>query len=142
MPLIRFRTRDVTKIHHEKCGCGRTLVKMDRITGRTDDMLKIKGVSVFPSQIEKALLSIDGVEPHYQIILTRPDVLDKIEVKVEASPEIFFDNVKELVGIRDKLAQAIHDEIGLRVNVTLVEPKTIDRVDSGKAVRVIDNRNK
>ena len=105
-------------------------------------MLKIKGVSVFPSQIEKALLSIDGVEPHYQIILTRPDVLDKIEVKVEASPEIFFDNVKELVGIRDKLAQAIHDEIGLRVNVTLVEPKTIDRVDSGKAVRVIDNRNK
>lgn len=142
MPLIRFRTRDVTKIHHEKCECGRTLIKMDRITGRTDDMLKIKGVSVFPSQIEKALLSIDGVEPHYQIILTRPDVLDQIEVKVEASPNIFFDNVKELVGIRDKLAQAIHDEIGLRVNVTLVEPKTIDRVETGKAVRVIDNRDK
>lgn len=142
MPLIRFRTRDVTKIHHEKCECGRTLVKMDRITGRTDDMLKIKGVSVFPSQIEKALLSIDGVEPHYQIILTRPDVLDQIEVKVEASPNIFFDNVKELMGIRDKLAQAIHDEIGLRVNVTLVEPKTIDRVETGKAVRVIDNRDK
>ncbi len=141
MPLIRFRTRDVTKIHHEKCSCGRTLVKMDKISGRTDDMLKIKGVSVFPSQIEKALLSIKGVEPHYQIILTRPDVLDQIEVKVEASPDIFFDNVKELVGIRDKLAQAIHDEIGLRVNVTLVEPKTIDRVESGKAVRVIDKRN-
>lgn len=142
MPLIRFRTRDVTKIHHEKCGCGRTLVKMDKITGRTDDMLKIKGVSVFPSQIEKALLSIEGVEPHYQIILTRPDVLDQIEVKVEASPDIFFDNVKELVGIKEKLSHAIHDEIGLRVNVTLVEPKTIDRVESGKAVRVIDNRNK
>ncbi|MBR0472268.1 MAG: phenylacetate--CoA ligase [Methanosphaera sp.] len=142
MPLIRFRTRDITRIHHEKCGCGRTLVKMDKISGRTDDMLKIKGVSVFPSQIEKALLSIEGVEPHYQIILTRPGVLDQIEVKVEASPEIFFDNVKELVGIKDKLAHAIHDEIGLRVNVTLVEPKTIDRVESGKAVRVIDNRNK
>lgn len=142
MPLIRFRTRDVTSIHHETCSCGRTLVKMDKISGRTDDMLKIKGVSVFPSQIEKALLSIKGVEPHYQIILTRPDVLDQIEVKVEASPDIFFDNVKELVGIKDKLAQAIHDEIGLRVNVTLVEPKTIDRVESGKAVRVIDNRNK
>ncbi len=142
MPLIRFRTRDVTKIHHETCGCGRTLVKMDKISGRTDDMLKIKGVSVFPSQIEKALLSIKGVEPHYQIIITRPDVLDQIEVKVEASPEIFFDNVKELVGIKEKLAHAIHDEIGLRVNVTLVEPKTIDRVESGKAVRVIDNRNK
>ncbi len=141
MPIIRFRTHDVTTLKHEKCGCGRTLVKMSKITGRTDDMLKIKGVSVFPSQIEKALLSIKGVEPHYQIILTRPDNLDQIEIKVEASPDIFFDNVKELVGIRDKLAQAIHDEIGLRVNVNLVEPKTIDRVDSGKAVRVIDNRN-
>lgn len=141
MPIIRFRTHDVTSIKHEKCGCGRTLVKMSKITGRTDDMLKIKGVSVFPSQIEKALLSIKGVEPHYQIILTRPDNLDQIEIKVEASPEIFFDNVKDLVGIRDKLAQAIHDEIGLRVNVNLVEPKTIDRVDSGKAVRVIDNRD-
>ncbi|MDO5824975.1 MAG: phenylacetate--CoA ligase [Methanosphaera sp. rholeuAM130] len=141
MPIIRFRTHDVTSIKHEKCGCGRTLVKMSKITGRTDDMLKIKGVSVFPSQIEKALLSIKGVEPHYQIILTRPDNLDQIEVKVEASPDIFFDNVKELVGIRDKLAEAIHDEIGLRVNVNLVEPKTIDRVDAGKAVRVIDNRN-
>ena len=142
MPLIRFRTRDVTKLHHEKCGCGRTLIKMDKINGRTDDMLKIKGVSVFPSQIEKALLSIKGVEPHYQIILTRPGNLDKIEVKVEASPDLFFDNVKELVGIKNKIAQAIHAEIGLRVNVTLVEPKTIDRVDSGKAVRVIDNRDK
>ena len=141
MPLIRFRTRDITKIHHETCGCGRTLVKMDKITGRSDDMLKIKGVSVFPSQIEKALLSVDGVEPHYQIILTRPGVLDQIEVKVEASPNLVFDNVKELVGTRDKIAQAIHDEIGLRVNVNLVEPKTIDRVDSGKAVRVIDKRN-
>lgn len=140
MPIIRFRTHDVTSIRHEKCGCGRTLVKMSRITGRTDDMLKIKGVSVFPSQIEKALLSIKGVEPHYQIILTRPDNLDQIEIKVEASPDIFFDNVKELVGIRDKLAQAIHDEIGLRVNVNLVEPKTIDRVESGKAKRVIDKR--
>lgn len=142
MPLIRFRTKDITNIRHETCGCGRTLVKMDKISGRTDDMLKIKGVSVFPSQIEKALLSIEGVEPHYQIILTRPDILDEIEIKVEASPEIFFDNVKELIGIRDKLAQAIHDEIGLRVNVTLVEPKTIDRVESGKAKRVIDNRGK
>ena len=141
MPLIRFRTRDITTLQHGKCGCGRTLAKISKIKGRTDDMLKIKGVSVFPSQIEKALLSIEGVEPHYQIILTRPDVLDQIEVKVEASPEIFFDNVKELVGIKDKLAEAIHDEIGLRVNVTLVEPKTIDRVDSGKAKRVIDKRN-
>jgi len=140
MPIIRFRTHDVTSIKHGKCGCGRTLAKMSKITGRTDDMLKIKGVSVFPSQIEKALLSIQGVEPHYQIILTRPNNLDKIEVKVEASPDIFFDNIKELIGIKEKLAEAIHDEIGLRVTVNLVEPKTIDRVDSGKAVRVIDKR--
>ncbi len=142
MPLIRFRTRDITKIHHETCGCGRTLVKMDKITGRSDDMLKIKGVSVFPSQIEKALLSIKGVEPNYQIILTRPGVIDQIEVKVEASPNIFFDNVKQLVGIKDQLEQAIHDEIGLKVDVTLIEPKTIERVETGKAVRVIDNRDK
>lgn len=142
MPLIRFRTRDITKIHHETCGCGRTLIKMDKITGRSDDMLKIKGVSVFPSQIEKALLSVEGVEPNYQIILTKPGNIDQIEIKVEASPNIFFDNIKELVGIKDKLEQAIHDEIGLKVTVTLVEPKTIERVESGKAKRVIDLRQK
>ena len=140
MPIIRFRTHDITTLHRGTCECGRTFVKMDRITGRTDDMLKIKGVSVFPSQIEKALLSVKGVEPHYQIILTRPGVLDQIEVKVETSPDLFFDNVKELMSVRDKIAEAIHSEIGLRVNVNLVEPKTIDRVEVGKAVRVIDKR--
>jgi len=126
-PLIRFRTKDVTKLTRGKCGCGRTLVKMDRVTGRTDDMMKIRGVSVFPSQIEKALLRIDEVEPHYQIIVTRPHLMDEVEVQVEASESLFSDEIKELVGIREKIEDYIHSEIGLRVKVTLVEPKTLTR---------------
>ena len=138
-PLIRFRTKDITLLKRGKCGCGRNLVKMDRVTGRTDDMLKIRGVSVFPSQIEKALLRIDGLEPHYQIIVTRPHLMDEVEVRVEASEGLFSDKIKELVGIRLKLENYIHDEIGLRVKVTLIEPKTLPR-SQGKAVRVIDKR--
>jgi len=139
MPLLRFRTKDVTPLRKTECPCGRTLVKMDRITGRTDDMLKVKGVAVFPSQIEKALLKIDGLEPHYQIIVTRPQHLDELEVQVEASPSLFSDEVKELVGIKKKIEDQIQNEIGIRVNVTLVEPKTLPRSE-GKAVRVIDKR--
>lgn len=139
MPIIRFRTKDITSLRSETCPCGRTLIKMDRITGRTDDMLKIRGVAVFPSQIEKALLKIDGLEPHYQIIVTRPQHLDELEVQVETSPELFSDEVKELVGIKKKIEDYINSEIGLRVNVTLVEPKTLPRSE-GKAVRVIDKR--
>ena len=139
MPIIRFRTKDVTSLRRSECACGRTHVKMDRITGRTDDMLKIRGVAVFPSQIEKALLKMDGIEPHYQIIVTRPQHLDEMEVQVETSPELFSDEVKELVGIKKKIENFIHNEIGLRVTVTLVEPKTLPRSE-GKAVRVIDKR--
>ncbi|MDD3754432.1 MAG: phenylacetate--CoA ligase [Methanobacterium sp.] len=139
MPIIRFRTKDITKLRKGTCPCGRTLIKMERITGRTDDMLKIRGVAVFPSQIEKALLKMDGIEPHYQIIATRPQHLDELEVQVETSPQLFSDEVKELVGIKKKIEQFIYDEIGLRVNVTLVEPKTLPRSE-GKAVRVIDKR--
>jgi phenylacetate-CoA ligase len=138
-PLIRFRTKDITLLKRGKCDCGRNLVKMERITGRTDDMLKIRGVSVFPSQIEKALLRIDGLEPHYQIIVTRPHLMDELEVRVEASEGLFSDKIKELVGIRLRLENYIHDEIGLRVKVTLIEPKTLPR-SQGKAVRVIDKR--
>lgn len=139
MPIIRFRTKDITALRKIECACGRTLVKMDRITGRTDDMLKVRGVAVFPSQIEKALLKIDGIEPHYQIIVTRPRHMDIMEVQVEASPELFSDEVKELVGIKKNIENYIHNEIGLRVNVTLVEPKTLPRSE-GKAVRVFDKR--
>ena len=138
-PLLRFRTKDVTKLTRSECKCGRTLVRMERVKGRTDDMMKIRGVSVFPSQIEKALLRIDGVEPHYQIIVTRPHLMDEMEVRVEASEDLFSDEIKELVGIREKIEQYIHNEIGLRVKVTLVEPKTIPRSE-GKAVCVIDKR--
>lgn len=140
MPIIRFRTKDITALRREKCSCGRTQVKMDTITGRSDDMLKVRGVIVFPSQIEKALLKMEGIEPHYQIIVTRPQQLDELEVKVEASPALFSDEVRHIEDVKKNIADLIHSEIGLRVNVTLVEPKSLPRSE-GKAVRVIDKRN-
>lgn len=139
MPMIRFRTRDITTLRREPCKCGRTLVRMDRITGRSDDMLKIRGVLIFPSQIEKALLEVRGVEPHYQIIVTRPQHLDEIEVQVETSRKLFSDEVRHLEEVRKKIAKHIENSIGLRVKVTLVEPKTLPRSE-GKAKRVIDKR--
>lgn len=140
MPVIRFRTKDITSIDYDPCNCGRTLARISRITGRVDDMLKVRGVSVFPSQIEKALLRIDGIEPHYQIIVTRPHLMDELEVRVETSPELFSDDIRKMVETRDRIEEFIENEIGLRVKVTLVEPGTIPRSE-GKAVRVIDRRN-
>lgn len=139
MPMIRFRTRDVTALSREVCKCGRTLVKMERIKGRTDDMLKIRGVIVFPYKIEKALLEIKGIEPHYQIIVTRPHHLDEIEVQVEISKKLFSDEVKHVEELKKKLETHIEREVGLRVKVTLVEAKTLPRSE-GKAKRVIDKR--
>ena len=140
MPIIRFRTKDITALHYDKCDCGRTFCRMERITGRTDDMIKVKGVAVFPSQIEKALLKVSEVEPHYQVIVTRPGSLDEIEVKVETSPDLFSDDVTEMLGIQRKIGEYIKNEIGIKVKVTLVEPKSIPRSEA-KAVRVIDKRN-
>ncbi len=140
MPLIRFRTKDITSLNYDKCECGRTFLRMEKITGRSDDMIKVKGVAIFPSQIEKALLKANDIEPHYQIIVTRPNLMDEIEVKVEASESLFFDEVKEMINIKNKIGDYIENEIGLRVKVTLVEPKSIPRSE-GKAVRVIDKRN-
>lgn len=139
MPVLRFRTRDITTLRRGECECGRTHVKMDRITGRSDDMLKIRGVIVFPSQIERAILKIPGMEPHYQIIASRPHHLDELEVQVETSPALFSDEVKHVEEVRKSIEKHIHDEIGLRVNVTLVEPRSLPRSE-GKAVRVIDKR--
>ncbi|MBP2045090.1 phenylacetate--CoA ligase family protein [Methanobacterium aggregans] len=139
MPVIRFRTRDITALRRGKCACGRSQVKMDRITGRSDDMLKVRGVIVFPYQIEKALLKIDGLEPHYQIIVTRPEQLDELEVQVEASPALFSDEVKHIEEVKRNIENIVHSEIGLRVTVNLVEPRTLPRSE-GKAVRVIDKR--
>ncbi len=139
MPVIRFRTRDITALRYGQCECGRTHVKMDRITGRSDDMLKIRGVIVFPSQIERALLKIEGLEPQYQIIVSRPQQLDELEVQVEASPALFSDEVKYVEEVKKNIEQHIHNEIGIRVNVTLVEPQSLPRSE-GKAVRIIDKR--
>ncbi len=139
MPVIRFRTRDITTLRPGLCECGRTHIKMDRITGRSDDMLKIRGVIVFPSQIERALLNIKGLEPHYQIIITRPHQLDELEVQVEASKILFSDEVKHVEEVKKNIENQIHDEIGLRVNLTLVEPQSLPRSE-GKAIRVIDKR--
>ncbi len=139
MPIIRFRTKDLTTLTEEKCECGRTTVRMSRITGRSDDMLKIKGVMVFPSQIEKALLKINGITPNYLIHVTRPDILDEVEVKVETTKELFFDEVKEMEKLEKQIQASIRSETGLRVDVTLCEPETLPRSE-GKAVRVIDER--
>ncbi|MCQ2964964.1 MAG: phenylacetate--CoA ligase, partial [archaeon] len=110
-------------------------------TGRADDMIKVKGVAVFPSQIEKALLKVGGVEPHYQIIVTRPGLMDEMEVKVEASPEIFSDAIKDMLAIQKKIGDYIQNEIGIAVKVTLVAPKSIPRTTKGKVQHVIDKRN-
>lgn len=139
MPIIRFRTKDLTQITYDKCKCGRTHGRISRITGRSDDMIKVKGVAIFPSQIEKALLKVSDVEPHYLIIVTRPGTLDEIEIQVETSQNLFFDGVKEMMSVQKQIEKSIENETGIRVKVTLVEPKTIPRFE-GKAKRVIDKR--
>lgn len=139
MPLIRYRTRDITMLMPEQCPCGRTIRRMRRISRRSDDMFIIRGVNVFPSQIEGALLQVEGTLPHYMIILTRDHDLDNIEVQVEVTPEVFGDTVGALEDVRQKLAHAIEHTIGIRVKLALVQPNTIER-SQGKAKRVVDNR--
>ena len=139
MPLIRYRTKDLTSITHEKCECGRTSARISRFKGRTDDMLIIRGVNVFPSQIETALLEAGGVTPQYQIIVDRVNNLDTLEVLVEMEESSFSDEVKEIEALNKRVAHAIQQMIGLAVKVKLVAPKTLER-SMGKAVRVIDNR--
>lgn len=139
-PVIRFRTRDLTRLNTEPCPCGRTFHRMSRVLGRTDDMLIIRGVNVFPSQIESVLFEIEGTEPHYQIIIERENALDQATVLVEVSETIFFDEMKkqsEFIGLIQKRLSA---ELGISVAVKLVEKKTLDRFE-GKARRVVDKRN-
>jgi phenylacetate-CoA ligase len=138
-PMIRFRTRDITALHREPCKCGRTMVRMERITGRSDDMIKIRGVLIFPSQIEKALLEVKGVEPHYQIIITRPHHLDELEIQVEISRKMFSDEIRHIEELRRNIENHIEKSLNLRVKVSLVEPKSLPRSE-GKAKRVIDKR--
>jgi len=138
-PIIRFRTRDITSLNYEKCECGRTQPRMKRVTGRTDDMLIIRGVNVFPSQIEEVLTSIEEVEPHYQLVLTRPERMNELEIQVEVSPAIFSDEVRHLEEIEQKIAERVNSALGIRVGVKLVEPKSIERSE-GKAKRIVDLR--
>jgi len=139
MPMIRYRTRDITRLIAAPCGCGRTLRRMERISRRSDDMFIIRGVNVFPSQIEAALLAVEGTLPHYQIILTRQKGLDAMEVQVEITAEFFSDKVGAMEGLHERLVDSLDHILGLRVAVRLVEPHTIQRSE-GKAKRVIDRR--
>jgi phenylacetate-CoA ligase len=139
MPMIRYRTRDISAIQAEPCGCGRTIRRIRRIGRRSDDMFIIRGVNVFPSQVETALLKVEGTLPHYQIILTREQGLDNMEVQVEVTPEFFSDKIRALESLQHKLADAVEHVLGIRVKVTLVEPRTLARSE-GKAKRVVDNR--
>uniref|UniRef100_A0A7C3E2J2 Phenylacetate-coenzyme A ligase n=1 Tax=Gracilinema caldarium TaxID=215591 RepID=A0A7C3E2J2_9SPIR len=139
-PLIRYRTRDVTFLRRENCSCGRTTIKMNRLFGRTDDMLIIRGVNVFPSQIEHALIEIEGTDPHYLIIVDRgPSHLDEVELQVEVKKELFGDETKSLESLRTKIENVMKSKLGIALRVKLVEPKTIER-SIGKAKRVIDRR--
>ena len=139
MPLIRYRTRDVTTLVSTPCACGRTLRRIRRIERRSDDMFIIRGVNVFPSQIETALLRIEGTLPHYHLVLTRERGLDNLEVQVEVTPEVFSDKVRALEDLHARLEREIDRVLGIRVQVTLVEPRTLARSE-GKAKRVTDKR--
>ncbi len=138
-PLIRYRSRDISRIITAPCRCGRSFVRMERVSGRSDDMLIIRGVNVFPSQIESVLMGIEGLEPHYQLIVDRVETLDTLEVRVEVSESIFSDEIKVLQSLEKRISKDLKDYLGVTAQVKLVEPKTIQRFE-GKAQRVIDKR--
>jgi len=138
-PVIRYRSRDITRLYREGCSCGRTLIKMDKVCGRSDDMLIIRGVNVFPSQIEALLMEIEGVEPHYQIVVDRHGAMDDLEVMVEVGETIFSDELKVMNALAEKIVARLRSILGISAKVTLVEPTTLER-SAGKAKRVIDKR--
>jgi len=139
LPLIRYRTRDLTRLNRERCNCGRTLVRMDKCLGRSDDMLIIRGVNLFPSQVETLLLEMSEIKPHYLLIVDRVNNLDTLELKVEVDEEFFLDKISQLEALRQKIQDNLESSIGLGIKVTLVEPKMIERSE-GKSKRVIDKR--
>ena len=138
-PMIRYRTRDLTRFIPGPCACGRTMRRMQRVMGRSDDMLIIKGVNVFPMQIETVLFEVEGIEPHYQIIVDRENHTDRITVLVEVMESIFFDEMKKQRMVIDRIKSRLASALGLQVEVKLVEEKTLERYE-GKAKRVIDRR--
>lgn len=139
MPMIRYRTRDITSINREACRCGRTICRIRRISRRSDDMFIIRGINVFPSQVETALLAVEGTLPHYQIVLTRNKGLDQMEVQVEVTPAVFSDKVGALEALHAQLSKSLENILSIRANIRLVEPHTIQRSE-GKAKRLIDQR--
>jgi len=139
MPMIRYRTRDITSLAADPCPCGRTLRRICRISRRSDDMLIIRGVNLYPSQIEAALLKVEGTLPHYQIIVNREKGLDTLEVQVEVTPEVFSDTVGGMEQLHARLTQSIVSITGLHADVRLVAPRTLQRSE-GKAKRVLDKR--
>ena len=140
IPLLRYRTRDLTRLIYDKCSCGRTLVRMEKCKGRSDDMLIIRGVNVFPSQIESVLLEMSETEPHYLLIVERENTLDTLSLMVEVQEQFFSDEIRKLQDLRKRITHKLESTLGLTVDVKLVEPKTIERT-AGKAKRVIDKRN-
>ena len=141
MPLLRYRTRDLTRLHRGKCDCGRTLVRMEKCLGRTDDMLIIRGVNVFPSQVESVLMEMDETTPHYQLIVRREHNLDTLEIRVEVDQQNWSDSIRELEGIRRRIDHNIRSLLGISATIRLVEPYSIARSE-GKAQRIIDERTK
>ena len=139
MPLLRYRTKDLTALHHETCECGRTMVRMDRILGRCDDMLIIRGVNVFPTQIESVILELPEFEPHYLLIVDRKNNTDTMELQVEVRDGYYSDEINKMLALKKKRQGRLHSVLGLGVDVKLVEPRSIER-STGKAKRVIDNR--
>jgi phenylacetate-CoA ligase len=139
LPLIRYRTRDLTRLTFEKCTCGRTMVRMEKCLGRSDDMLIIRGVNLFPSQVESVILEMSEIKPHYLLIVDRINNLDTLELKVEVDEAFFQDKISQLESLRQKLQNNLENSLGLGIKVTLVEPKIIERSE-GKSKRVIDKR--
>jgi len=140
IPVVRYRTRDISRIIPEQCACGRTFRRIERVTGRSDDMLIIRGVNVYPSQIEQVLMGIPMVAPHYQVVLTKRGSMDHVEVHVEVAPEFSFDEVRELERLQRRVKTEIESALAVSIAVKLVEPKSIARSE-GKAKRVVDQRN-
>jgi phenylacetate-CoA ligase len=141
MPIIRYRTRDIARLDRSPCACGRTGARMSRVVGRTDDMLIIRGVNVFPSQIEEALLRVEGTAPQYMIEVSRPGAMDEVTVRVEMRSQDFSDKMSQIQNLRDRIQAMIQRVAGISVGVELVEPQTLER-SAGKAKRVVDNRVK
>ncbi|MBD5142739.1 MAG: phenylacetate--CoA ligase [Ruminococcus sp.] len=140
IPMLRYRTKDITRIHYETCKCGRTHARMEKVQGRSDDMLKIRGVNVFPSQIESVMANIEGISPHYELILTRKNYTDYLEVRIEIIDEKLLENFSDLERLQKQSADKLKTVLGIQAKVTLVAPKSIQRYE-GKAKRIIDKRN-